>query len=155
MRRLHHKVNIIPVIGKSDACTREELAVFKRRILAQLAEHQIQVCIPTTEHLYYLLFQVYSFPGDSDTDTGQPVGPFAVVGSNVIVQDENGEDRGTVRASEDLEKRHYNTGVQARRCGAGATPGAPSTLRTRITATSSHCAASCWLTTSRCNTAHI
>ena len=43
MRRLHHKVNIIPVIGKSDACTREELAVFKRRILAQLAEHQIQV----------------------------------------------------------------------------------------------------------------
>ena len=40
---------------------------------------------------YYLLFQVYSFPGDSDTDTGQPVGPFAVVGSNVIVQDENGE----------------------------------------------------------------
>ena len=45
MRRLHHKVNIIPVIGKSDACTREELAVFKRRILAQLAEHQIQVRI--------------------------------------------------------------------------------------------------------------
>ena len=94
MRRLHHKVNIIPVIGKSDACTREELAVFKRRILAQLAEHQIQVCVSTTKHLHYLLFQVYSFPGDSDTDTGQPVGPFAVVGSNVIVQDENGEAGG-------------------------------------------------------------
>ena len=49
---------------------------------------------------------MYSFPGDSDTDTGQPVGPFAVVGSNVIVQDENGEDRVTIR--EPLEMWHYN-----------------------------------------------
>ena len=44
-----------------------------------------------TSLLYSTVIQVYSFPGDSDTDTGQPVGPFAVVGSNVIVQDENGE----------------------------------------------------------------
>ena len=32
MRRLHDKVNIIPVIGKSDACTKEELALFKKKV---------------------------------------------------------------------------------------------------------------------------
>ena len=74
MRRLHHKVNIIPVIGKSDACTREELAVFKRRILAQLAEHQIQVCVSTTKHLYYLLLS-RSTPSPS-TPTPTPANPW-------------------------------------------------------------------------------
>ena len=29
MKRLHDKVNIIPVIGKSDTLTREELQTFK------------------------------------------------------------------------------------------------------------------------------
>ena len=32
MRRLHDKVNIIPVIGKSDACTKEELLLFKQKV---------------------------------------------------------------------------------------------------------------------------
>ena len=32
MRRLHDKVNIIPVIGKSDSCTGEELQGFKQRV---------------------------------------------------------------------------------------------------------------------------
>ena len=32
MRRLHDKVNIIPVIGKSDACTKEELSSFKKKV---------------------------------------------------------------------------------------------------------------------------
>jgi septin 7 len=32
MRRLHDKVNIIPVIGKSDACTKEELILFKKKV---------------------------------------------------------------------------------------------------------------------------
>ena len=50
-------------------------------------QHNISALLST-------VVQVYSFPGDSDTDTGQPVGPFAVVGSNVIVQDENGEAGG-------------------------------------------------------------
>ena len=32
MKRLHDKVNIIPVIGKADACTKEELVVFKEKV---------------------------------------------------------------------------------------------------------------------------
>jgi len=75
MRRLHDKVNIIPVIGKSDACTKEELVLFKQKILQQLAECDISV---------------YQFPSD-DTKPEDNLVPFAVVGSNVVVQDENGK----------------------------------------------------------------
>ena len=32
MKRLHNKVNIIPVIGKADACTKEELDQFKQKV---------------------------------------------------------------------------------------------------------------------------
>ena len=33
MKRLHNKVNIIPVIGKADACTPEELKYFKEKVI--------------------------------------------------------------------------------------------------------------------------
>eukprot|EP00090_Calanus_glacialis_P024427 TRINITY_DN37948_c0_g1_i9.p1 TRINITY_DN37948_c0_g1~~TRINITY_DN37948_c0_g1_i9.p1 ORF type:complete len:683 (-),score=230.28 TRINITY_DN37948_c0_g1_i9:149-2197(-) len=75
MRRLHDKVNIIPVIGKSDACTKEELALFKKKILKQLEESNISV---------------YEFPSD-ETNPEDNLVPFAVVGSNVVVQDESGK----------------------------------------------------------------
>ena len=32
MKRLHDKVNIIPVIGKSDACTQDEIKRFKSTV---------------------------------------------------------------------------------------------------------------------------
>ena len=32
MKRIHDKVNIIPVIGKADACTKEELDLFKQKV---------------------------------------------------------------------------------------------------------------------------
>ena len=32
MKRIHDKVNIIPVIGKADACTKEELVAFKQKV---------------------------------------------------------------------------------------------------------------------------
>lgn len=43
MRRLHQKVNLIPVIAKSDTMTDEEIAIFKQRILSDIAHHQIQI----------------------------------------------------------------------------------------------------------------
>ena len=36
MRRLHTKVNLIPVIAKADTLTDEEIAMFKERVSAQL-----------------------------------------------------------------------------------------------------------------------
>ena len=66
MQKLDKMVNIIPVIGKADACTQEELVTFKARIRSQLHENEIQV---------------YKFPGQEQE------GPFAVVGSNVMMED--------------------------------------------------------------------
>lgn len=43
MRHLHDKVNLIPVISKSDTLTDEEILAFKQRILADLDHHQIQI----------------------------------------------------------------------------------------------------------------
>ena len=69
------QVNIIPVIGKSDTCTREELAAFKARIREQLTEHQINV---------------YNFPGVEDGGEEANLVPFAVVGSNTVLKDDHG-----------------------------------------------------------------
>lgn len=43
MRRLHTKVNLIPVIAKSDTLTDEEINAFKERILADIAYHEIDI----------------------------------------------------------------------------------------------------------------
>ncbi|KAK5998247.1 Cell division control protein 3 [Cladobotryum mycophilum] len=43
MRRLHTKVNLIPVIAKSDTLTDEEINNFKSRILADIKYHGIQI----------------------------------------------------------------------------------------------------------------
>jgi septin 7 len=43
MRRLHTKVNLIPVIAKADTMTDEEIAEFKERILSDIAYHNIHI----------------------------------------------------------------------------------------------------------------
>ena len=86
------QVNIIPVIGKSDACTKEELKTFKEKILHQLVEHEIDV---------------YNFPADEGQ---QSLIPFAVVGSNVVVQDENGEDDD----HDDIDSKDCHSGKKVR-----------------------------------------
>lgn len=43
MRQLHTRVNLIPVIAKSDTMTEEEILDFKKRILGDLEFHGIQI----------------------------------------------------------------------------------------------------------------
>jgi septin 7 len=43
MRRLHTRVNLIPIIAKADTMTEEEVIAFKERILADINYHQIQI----------------------------------------------------------------------------------------------------------------
>ncbi|GAB6027739.1 Septin-7, variant 2 [Chamberlinius hualienensis] len=81
MKRLQDKVNIIPVIAKADTMTPEECAQFKKTILNEITQNKIKV---------------YEFP-DSDEDeeskNQKPLKdrvPFAVVGSNVLI-DSNGK----------------------------------------------------------------
>lgn len=47
MKQLHGKVNLIPVIAKSDTLTDEEIAAFKLRILADIQYQGINVFRPT------------------------------------------------------------------------------------------------------------
>lgn len=43
MRRLHTKVNLIPIIAKSDTMTDDEVLAFKQRILADIAHQGIEI----------------------------------------------------------------------------------------------------------------
>jgi septin 7 len=43
MRRLHQKVNLIPVIAKSDTLTDDEILSFKQRVLNDIAHHRIEI----------------------------------------------------------------------------------------------------------------
>lgn len=80
MRRLHKKVNLVLVIGKADALTTTEIRKLKQSILQDLDNHNIQ------------LYQFPDCDSDEDEDFKQQDRelkasiPFAVVGSNVIIE---------------------------------------------------------------------
>lgn len=77
MKRLHDKVNIIPVIAKADTMTPEECASFKRTILDEVFKNKIKV---------------YEFPDCEDEEENKLQKylkervPFAVVGSNTVIE---------------------------------------------------------------------
>ncbi|KAL3856595.1 hypothetical protein ACJMK2_011330 [Sinanodonta woodiana] len=80
MKLLHNKVNIVPLIAKSDVLTKAEVKRLKERIMKEIKENQISI---------------YQFPDcDSDEDEDfkeqdralKEAVPFAVVGSNTVVE---------------------------------------------------------------------
>jgi len=78
MKRIHEKVNIIPVIGKADACTHREVDLFKSKILVQLEMNEIRI---------------YDFPEGElggENNWMRSLLPFAVVGSNTTLTDDDG-----------------------------------------------------------------
>ncbi|GAB5589095.1 Cell division control protein 3 [Umbelopsis nana] len=83
MRRLHTRVNLIPVIAKSDTMAEEEVLAFKARILSDINFHNI--------HIYQAPQYEYD---DAETiaENREIVSkiPFAVVGSDKEVEAEGG-----------------------------------------------------------------
>jgi len=87
MKQLHDKINIIPVIGKADTMTPEEVEMFKAVILEQIAAAKIKI---------------YEFPEVVDGEEAEKKEnkrmkervPFAVVGSNTIVEADGKKSRG-------------------------------------------------------------
>ncbi|CAJ1057060.1 septin-7 isoform X2 [Xyrichtys novacula] len=77
MKRLHDKVNVIPLIAKADTLTPEECQLFKKQIMKEIQEHKIKI---------------YEFPDMKDDDDNKLTRkikekmPLAVVGSNVVVE---------------------------------------------------------------------
>jgi len=85
MKRLHDKVNIVPVIAKADTMTPEEVTRFKRQILNEVAQHKIRI---------------YEFPECDDEEEARTQKvlrervPFAVVGANTVVEVDGKKVRG-------------------------------------------------------------
>ncbi|XP_032891849.1 septin-7-like [Amblyraja radiata] len=77
MKRLHEKVNIIPLIAKADTLTTEECYHFKKQIMKEIKEQKIKI---------------YEFPNTEDEDDNKLVKkfkdcvPLAVVGSNLVFE---------------------------------------------------------------------
>jgi len=85
MRRLHTKVNLIPVIAKADTLTDDEVADFKLRILADIEHHNIHI------------FQAPTYDNEDEETLAEAEEiaskiPFAVVGSNQIVPTPDGRE---------------------------------------------------------------
>ncbi|KAG5355973.1 Cell division control protein 3 [Yarrowia sp. B02] len=95
MKKLHKKVNLIPVIAKSDTLTDEEIDNFKRRILADIRHQEIDIFAPP---------QYENDDAESVSETHEIMSkvPFAIVGSTQQVQTADGR---TVRG------RSYPWGV--------------------------------------------
>uniref|UniRef100_A0A2M4CM46 Putative septins p-loop gtpase n=1 Tax=Anopheles darlingi TaxID=43151 RepID=A0A2M4CM46_ANODA len=86
MQRLCDKVNIIPVIAKADTLTPEEITLFKKQILNEIAQNKIKI---------------YDFPDPLDEEEDAKVlrqlrsrVPFAVVGANAIIEIDGRKVRG-------------------------------------------------------------
>jgi len=86
MRKIHDKVNVIPVIGKSDTMTPDEVSHFKRQIMNQIVQAKIRI---------------YEFPeeelmanGTSESKENAKIKervPFAIVGSNCLLDGPDGK----------------------------------------------------------------
>ncbi|KAF9462473.1 Septin-domain-containing protein [Collybia nuda] len=80
MRRLSPRVNVIPVIGRADSLTPNELRAFKKRVM---------------EDIEYYDIPVYNFPYDIEEDDEETIQdnmelrallPFAVIGSEDVIE---------------------------------------------------------------------
>ncbi|KAJ8143575.1 hypothetical protein OXX80_000472 [Metschnikowia pulcherrima] len=83
MKSVHEKVNLIPVIAKSDTLVDEEIVAFKQRVLADIAYQKIRIFSP----------QVFDNDDDETTSNSRALisaYPFAVVGSTTDVQTADG-----------------------------------------------------------------
>ncbi len=79
MKRLHDRVNIIPVIAKADTLTSEELRLFKKSIMQDIINEKIK------------LYEFTDFNNDENklNKIYKDKVPFAVVGSNFVLERAN------------------------------------------------------------------
>lgn len=88
MKAVHHKVNIVPVIAKADTLTKKEVLNLKRRIMNQIEQYGIS------------LYPLPDCDEDEDEDYREQCRllkeavPFAVVGSNTIIEVKGKKVRG-------------------------------------------------------------
>ncbi|ESN96275.1 hypothetical protein HELRODRAFT_107434 [Helobdella robusta] len=80
MKQLDKKINIVPVIAKADTLTKQELLKLKKIIMSEIEKHKIQI------------YPIPECDDDEDEDYKlqcqqlKEAVPFAVVGSNAIIE---------------------------------------------------------------------
>merc|ERR1712168_810990 len=88
MKSLHNRVNIVPVIAKADTLTRKEITRLKKRILDEIAKHNIKI------------YQLPDVEEDEKEDYKEQTRvlkesiPFAVVGSTQLIEVKGKKVRG-------------------------------------------------------------
>nr|XP_011418069.2 septin-2 isoform X2 [Crassostrea gigas] len=88
MKAVHHKVNIVPVIAKSDTLTLQECTQLKRKVMTQIAENGIN------------LYALPDCDEDEDEDYREQCRllkeavPFAVIGANTVIEVKGKKVRG-------------------------------------------------------------
>lgn len=88
MKSLHNRVNIVPVIAKADTLTRKEISRLKKRILDEIAKHNIKI------------YQLPDVEEDEEEDYKEQTRvlkesiPFAVVGSTQLIEVKGKKVRG-------------------------------------------------------------
>ncbi|CEQ39177.1 SPOSA6832_00698, partial [Sporobolomyces salmonicolor] len=105
MRRLHTKVNLIPIIAKADTMTDDEVLQFKARILSDIAHHHIDIyqapqyeqedeeTLAENEEIIVGVLRASLFDSsqpDPPLLLPQRKIPFAVVGSDAVVATPDG-----------------------------------------------------------------
>lgn len=83
IKKLHQKVNIVPVIAKADTQTDEELADFKNRVLADIRAQGIEIFEP-------LVYQNEDEESAAELAELKAKIPFAIVGSTQLVVNRDG-----------------------------------------------------------------
>merc|ERR1719354_382692 len=82
MRAVHDKVNIVPVIGKADMLTKQELVRLRKAVMDDVARNNISIyCLPDADDDEDEAFK-------QQTNLLKKQVPFAVVGSTTLVEKE-------------------------------------------------------------------
>ncbi|MEQ2202055.1 Septin-7 [Xenoophorus captivus] len=69
MKRLHDKVNVIPLIAKADTLTPEECQLFKKQIMKEIQEHKIKI---------------YEFPDTEDDEDNKLIRKIKVINNSLF-----------------------------------------------------------------------
>lgn len=77
MKEISKRVNLIPVISRSDTLNKEELAEFKKQVNTTMRAYGIEVCQFVSDQ--YVLRKIKS------------VAPYAVIGSNTVLRNAEGK----------------------------------------------------------------
>lgn len=100
MRRLHTKVNLIPVIAKADTMTDEEITDFKARVRFFLIPYPLSntsQILADIEHHNIHIFQAPTYDNEDEETIAEAEEiaskiPFAVVGSDQLVVTPDGRE---------------------------------------------------------------